>query len=57
MKGGKKDLGTESSPLLLFSGLQRSVTTVLRPDSQDEVVSKDLTEKQEKKKKGKTLFR
>lgn len=38
-------LGTESSPLVLFSGLQRSVTTALRPDSQDEVASKDLTDK------------
>lgn len=38
-------LGTERSPLTLFAGLQRSVTTALRPDSQDEVGSRDLDEK------------
>ena len=35
-------LGTDSSPLVLLSGLQRSVNTALRPDSQDEVASRDL---------------
>lgn len=35
-------LGTNRSPLVLFSGLQRSVTTVLRPAGHDEVASRDL---------------
>lgn len=38
-------LGTDRSPLALFSGLQRSVTTVLRPDGQDDVASRDLNSK------------
>lgn len=35
-------LGTDSSPLVLFSGLQRSVTTVLRPAGHEDVASRDL---------------
>lgn len=35
-------LGTDRSPAVLFSGSQRSVTTVLRPDGHDDVASRDL---------------
>lgn len=35
-------LGTDRSPVMLFSGSQRSVTTVLRPDGHDDVASRDL---------------
>ncbi len=42
-------LGTERSPFVLFAGLQRSFTTVLRPESHDEVASKDLTNKKHSK--------
>lgn len=35
-------LGTDRSPLVLFPGLQRSVTTVLRPAGHDDVASRDL---------------
>lgn len=38
-------LGTDRSPLALLSGLQRSVTTVLRPAGQDDVASRDLNGK------------
>ena len=40
-------LGTERSPFVLFTGLQRSVTTALRPKTQDEVSSKDLWKQSE----------
>lgn len=46
-------LGTERSPLMLLAGLQRRVTTALRPDSQDEVGSRDLGRNKTKKKHGK----
>lgn len=42
VRSGLWYLGTDKSPLVLFSGLQRSVTTVLRPDGHDDVASRDL---------------
>lgn len=45
VRSGRCYLGTDRSPLGLFSGLQRSVTTVLRPDGQDDITSSDLNGK------------
>lgn len=45
VRSGLRYLGTDRSPLVLFSGLQRSVTTVLRPDGQDDIASSDLNGK------------
>lgn len=53
MKGARlSHLGTDRSPLVLFAGLQRSFTTALRPDWQDEVASRDLNSKMTEIKRG-----